>query len=107
MKRGSAAAGLALHVGKLGSDLGTVPSLQVRVVLFGDVPRVQAPDVPSIEVGEEISFDLVRNGVVRDGDGVARGADRFGDGLTWCLGHPAPFRFRWLDWGFTLLQQSD
>ena len=101
------ATGLALHVGKLGSNLGAVPGFQVGVVLLRDVPRIQPADVPSIEVSEEITFHLVRNGVVRDGDGVARGANRFGDGLTWGLGDPAPFRFCRLDWGFTLFQQSD
>ena len=106
MEGGSTSTGLALHIGKLGTNLGTVPSFQVGVVLLRDVPRIQPGDVPSIKVSEEITFDLVRNGVVRNGDGVTRG-ERFGDGLTRGLGHSAPFRFCRLDRGFTLFQQSD
>ena len=70
MERRSTATGLTLHIGELGTNLGTVPGLQVGVVLLWDVPRIQSPDVASIEVGEEVTFDLVWNGVVRDSDGA-------------------------------------
>ena len=75
MERGSTAAGLALHIGELGANLGSVPGFQVGVVLLRDVSRIQPTDVSSIKMSEKITFDLMWNGVVRDGDGVARGAD--------------------------------
>ena len=75
VERRSTAAGLTLHIRKLGTNLGSVPGFQVGVILLRDVPRIQPSDVPSIKVSEEIAFHLVRDGVVRDGDGVARGAD--------------------------------